>query len=88
MMTIGEFSLHTGISVKALRFYAERGLLPPADVDPVSGHRFYTAGQLRAATSIRVLRAAGMSLESVGHLMQEPDRAADLLALHQHQLHE
>ena len=26
MMTIGEFALSTGLSVKALRFYDERGL--------------------------------------------------------------
>lgn len=80
MMTIGEFALHTGISVKALRFYDERGILPAAEVDPATGYRFYVAGQLRAATTIRVLRAAGMPLESVEQVLQEPDRAVDLLA--------
>lgn len=86
MMTIGEFSLHTGISVKTLRFYDERGILPPAEVDPATGYRFYAARQLRAATTIRVLRAAGMSLEAAGLVLQEPDRAADLLTTHQTQL--
>lgn len=86
MMTIGEFSLHTGISVKALRFYDERGILPPAEVDPATGYRFYASGQLRAATTIRVLRSAGMSLESAGLVLEEPDRAADLLGSHQAQL--
>lgn len=86
MMTIGEFALHTGISVKALRFYDERGILPAAEVDPATGYRFYAAGQLRAATTIRVLRAAGMPLESVEQVLQEPDRAVDLLASHERQL--
>src|SRR5690625_2343707 len=85
MMTIGEFALHTGLSVKALRFYDERGILPAAEVDPATGYRFYAAGQLRAATTIRVLRTAGMSLEAVEQVLQEPDRAVDLLASHQHQ---
>ena len=52
MMTIGEFALHTGLSVKALRFYDERGILPAIEVDPATGYRFYAAGQLRAATTI------------------------------------
>lgn len=86
MMTIGEFALHTGISVKALRFYDERRILPPAEVDPVTGYRFYAAGQLRAASTLRVLRTAGMSLDSCLLVLQEPDRAAELLARHQEQL--
>jgi DNA-binding transcriptional MerR regulator len=86
MMTIGEFSLHTGIGVKALRFYDERGVLPAAEVDQATGYRFYAAGQLRAATTIRVLRAAGMSLESVEQVLQQPDRAVDLLTSHERQL--
>lgn len=86
MMSIGEFALHTGISVKALRFYDERGILPPAEVEPASGYRFYAAGQLRVATTVRVLRAAGMSLESVAQVLDEPDRATDVLAGHQERL--
>ena len=70
MMTTGEFSLHTGISIKALRFYDDRGILPPAEIDAATGYRFYAAGQLRAATTIRVLRASGMSLESAGLVLQ------------------
>lgn len=58
-MTIGEFALSTGISAKALRFYDERGLLTPAEVDEHNGYRRYSAGQLKTATVIRVLRAAG-----------------------------
>ncbi|MGP5165290.1 MerR family transcriptional regulator [Arthrobacter rhombi] len=86
MMTIGEFALHTGIGVKALRFYDERGILPPAHVDPGTGYRFYAAGQLRTATTIRALRTAGMSLEAVAQALDEPDRATGLLAGHQDRL--
>ena len=39
LMTVGEFALATGLSAKALRFYDERGLLAPADVDAHSGYR-------------------------------------------------
>ena len=41
MMNIGEFAALTGLGVKALRHYDERGVLTPAAVDPVSGYRKY-----------------------------------------------
>lgn len=86
MMTIGEFALQSGLSVKTLRFYDERGLLPPAEVDPGSGYRRYTAGQLRHATMIRVLRATGMSLDVLSQALAEPDRWTHLLAAHRSRL--
>ncbi|WP_144879359.1 MerR family transcriptional regulator [Micrococcus luteus] len=82
LMSIGEFALATGLSVKALRFYAERGLLAPADVDPHSGYRSYAPGQVRTATRLRVLRAAGLSLEEVKAALAAPDRLSVLLEEH------
>lgn len=87
-MTIGEFALSTGISAKALRFYDERGLLTPAEVDEHNGYRRYSAGQLKTATVIRVLRAAGLSLEAVGEALAEPDRLDCLLEKHRRRLEE
>ncbi|MDN5693056.1 MAG: MerR family transcriptional regulator, partial [Micrococcaceae bacterium] len=82
MISIGEFALSTGLSVKALRFYDERGLLVPAEVDPHTGYRRYGAAQLRTAVVVRILRTAGMSVEDVKTALQEPDRLADLLQGH------
>lgn len=48
MMTIGEFALHMSISVKALHFYNEREILPPAEVDPSTWYRFYATAQLQS----------------------------------------
>lgn len=87
-MTIGEFALSTGLSAKALRFYDERGLLPPAEVDPHSGYRRYSAAQLKSAIAIRVLRAAGMSLEAVAEAITEPDRLEHVVAEHGRRLAE
>lgn len=56
-------------------------------MDPNTGYRFYAVDQLRPATTIRVLRAAGMSLESVEHVLQEPDSATDLLESHEQRIH-
>lgn len=82
MITIGEFALSTGVSVKALRFYDERGLLTPAEVDPHSGYRRYRAAQMRTAVTIRILRTAGLSVEDVKTALEEPDRLPDLLQGH------
>lgn len=79
MMSISVFAGSTGLSVKALRFYDERGLLRPAEVDPVTGYRSYSASQLRDARTIRVLRAAGMLLEAIGRALAEPDTVGELL---------
>jgi DNA-binding transcriptional MerR regulator len=46
---IGEFSLVTSVSIKALRLYHEKGLLIPAEIDPSSGYRYYDDG-LEAST--------------------------------------
>lgn len=46
MFSIGEFGRHGRVSVRMLRHYDAIGLLRPACVDPVTGYRFYQAGQL------------------------------------------
>ncbi len=85
-MNISVFASATGLSVKTLRFYDERGLLPPAEVDPATGYRSYAAGQLRQARTIRLLRAAGMPLELVAQALAEPDRLAELVGAHRTRL--
>lgn len=39
LITIGDFSRMTHLSVKALRHYHDVGLLEPVEVDPSSGYR-------------------------------------------------
>ena len=87
LMSIGEFALTSGLSVKALRFYDDRGLLAPADVDPHSGYRRYAYTQVRTAARIRVLRAAGLSVEDVRSALESPDRLREVLAAHAEELH-
>ena len=52
LLPIGQFAAASQLSHKALRLYAERGLLSPAWVDPDSGYRYYRTEQLRSATLI------------------------------------
>ena len=76
LVTVGEFSRMSHLSVKALRHYHEIGLLEPADVDPVNGYRRYTTGQVPTAQLIRRFRDLEMPLEEVRAVLEAPDPAA------------
>ena len=73
-MPIGIFSRMTGLSHRALRLYADRGLLPPAHVDETTGYRYYDVHSIRAAEMIRLLRRLGVPL---GEMRLYIDAAAD-----------
>ena len=62
LMTIGRFARITGLTVKALRHYDDVGLLRPAAVDPETGYRSYSSGQVRSAERIRMLRRLELPL--------------------------
>ncbi|GAA1236789.1 MerR family transcriptional regulator [Kitasatospora nipponensis] len=65
MITIGELAARTRLSPKALRLYGDRGLLPPARVDPRTGFRRYGLAQVERARRIALLRATGMPLARI-----------------------
>ena len=65
LLPIGAFSRASRLSVKALRIYAELGLLPPAHVDPTSGYRFYDPAQLERARLVAWLRRIDMPLARI-----------------------
>ena len=46
LLTIGDFSRMTFLTVKALRHYHDVGLLEPARTDPSSGYRYYRPEQV------------------------------------------
>ncbi|HWF16367.1 MAG TPA: MerR family transcriptional regulator [Acidimicrobiales bacterium] len=74
LMPIGEFSERSGLSAKRLRTYAAEGLLAPAAVDPTSGYRYYSPGQLADAQVIDALRQANVPLADVRGYMRQPSR--------------
>lgn len=72
-LSIGAFSRMTFLSVKALRYYHEIGLLAPARVDAGSGYRHYSVSQVPIAQVIRRLRDLGMPLGEIGTIVRSPD---------------
>lgn len=83
-LTIGEFAQATHLSVRTLRRYHESGLLEPASIDPSSGYRYYTAGQIPSAQVIHRLRELDVPLAEVGKILatDDPEVRADLIAAH------
>ena len=77
LMGIGEFARLSRLSAKALRLYDDLGLLPPAQVDPDSGYRWYAAGQLDNARLVASLRQIGVPLAQIQLILGlEPEAAA------------
>ena len=69
MFSIGEFARLGAVSIRTLRHYDEIGLLAPADVDPVTGYRSYSAKQLRQLNRIVALKDLGLALGQVRQLL-------------------
>jgi DNA-binding transcriptional MerR regulator len=70
MFRIGNFSRLTRVSVKALRFYDEVGLLKPTYVDRDTGYRYYSATLLPRLNRILAFKELGFSLEEISHLLE------------------
>src|SRR5262249_40876297 len=69
LLSIGRFAQLTGLTAKALRHYDELGLLRPAQVDEVTGYRWYALEQGRDAVAIRRLRSLELPLDEIAELL-------------------
>lgn len=72
LITAGRFGQETLLSAKALRIYAERGLLPPRWTDPSNGYRYYGHDQIRTGWLIALLRSADLSLDGIAEIVVAP----------------
>jgi DNA-binding transcriptional MerR regulator len=68
---IGEFARVGQVSVSALRYYDEVGLLRPVEVDRWTGYRYYSYDQLGMLHRILALKDLGLSLEQIRLLLGE-----------------
>jgi DNA-binding transcriptional MerR regulator len=69
MLTIGELASYAGVTVRAVRHYHVKGLLPEPERDH-SGYRRYGAGAVVELVRIRTLAEAGVPLARVRELLQ------------------
>ena len=76
---IGMFAAMNHVTVKALRFYEEQGLLIPALIHPETGYRYYTLSQMAVLHQITALKQAGFTLEEIARINAGADEEAVLL---------
>jgi DNA-binding transcriptional MerR regulator len=72
MLTIGQLAAYAGVTVRAVRHYHAKGLLPEPDRDH-SGYRCYDAAAVVELVRIRTLAAAGVPLSRVRELLVADD---------------
>ncbi|WP_333486368.1 MerR family transcriptional regulator [Streptomonospora mangrovi] len=77
LLTIGEAAARTGLTVKAVRFYADEGIVPETARSP-AGYRLYDSTATARLDLVRSLRDLGIDLPTVRALLR---RDADLGAV-------
>jgi DNA-binding transcriptional MerR regulator len=70
MLPISEFARAGNVTIRALRFYDELGLLSPAHVVPESGYRRYSPAQFAQLNQIQAFKDMGFSLREIRELLQ------------------
>jgi DNA-binding transcriptional MerR regulator len=86
MLTIGEFSSATKLTVKALRIYHDEGFLVPEKIDPANGYRYYGDESFAKAQTILLLRELGFSVREMGEILASCRDDADLVGFFQGRL--
>jgi DNA-binding transcriptional MerR regulator len=78
--TIGELAKVSGISVRRIRFYSDKGLLPP-NGRTRAGYRVYTSADVARLDLIRALREAGVSLATIRTTLSRRLSLSELLQM-------
>jgi DNA-binding transcriptional MerR regulator len=80
MLTIGQLADYVGVTVRAVRHYHQRGLLPEPERDP-SGYRRYGAQAVVDLIRIKTLADAGVPLARIQALLSaEPEQFSQAIA--------
>src|SRR5690349_18669002 len=67
--SIGELAKASGVTIRTLYYYDEIGLVPAGD-RTASGHRRYTADDVRRLYRVRALTQLGLPLEDVARVLE------------------
>lgn len=78
---IGELSRRTGLTVKTIRFYSDRGIVPPAGRSP-AGYRLYGADAVARLALVRTLRELGLDLPTIREVLDRGVALPDVAAAH------
>ncbi|MFI6950025.1 MerR family transcriptional regulator [Streptomyces sp. NPDC050422] len=80
-LSIGELARRTGLTVKAVRSYSDRGIVPPAGRSP-AGYRRYGPEAVARLHLVRTLRALGLDLSTIREAVERDTPLAEVAAAH------
>src|SRR5438105_14399177 len=80
LMSIGEASRRSGFTIKALRFYERRGILPPPSRGP-NGYRVYCETDLGHLSFVRDAKALGLTLGAIIDIVNSSNGSRRRLSL-------
>ena len=85
--TTGEIAKLTGVSVRTVQYYDDRGILIPSELSE-GGRRLYTEDDLKRMRIICFLREAGLPINSISALLAEkkPESIISILLDEQEQI--
>ncbi|WP_406301209.1 MerR family transcriptional regulator [Streptomyces sp. NBC_00885] len=78
-LSIGELAERAGVTVKTVRFYSDRGLLPET-ARSSGGHRRYGPESVDRLRLIRSLRTLDLPVPDVGRVLDQEDALEDIIA--------
>ncbi|MBK7104776.1 MAG: GyrI-like domain-containing protein [Ignavibacteriae bacterium] len=77
--SIGEFSKITQLSIKSLRFYHEKEILVPSEIEEFTNYRYYSEADYERAKSIKILREYDFSIQEIKEILESCNSETDLI---------
>ncbi|MEV0339995.1 MerR family transcriptional regulator [Nocardia sp. NPDC050713] len=81
LLSIGAVAERTGLTVKAIRFYADRKIVAPSAIGP-NGFRRYDSDAIARLELVRTLRALGLDLDTVRQVLARERTVPEVAAAH------
>jgi DNA-binding transcriptional MerR regulator len=81
LYSIGELARRTGLTVKTIRFYSDRGIVTPTDRSP-AGYRLYTLDAVTRLNLVRTLRELGLDLPTIRRVVDRELSLPEVAAAH------
>ncbi|MBK3541920.1 MerR family transcriptional regulator [Streptomyces sp. MBT60] len=81
LYSIGELARRTGLTVKTIRFYSDRGIVAPTDRSP-AGYRLYSIDAVTRLDLVRTLRELGLDLPTIRKVVDRELSLPEVAAAH------
>src|SRR6267154_2019545 len=81
LYSIGDLARRTGLTVRAIRFYSDSGIVPPTDRSP-AGYRLYGIDAVARLDLVRTLRGLGLDLPTIRQVVDREVSLPEVAAAH------